>query len=86
MELMVDSYGEIDEHKKNSHSQNYMAKKMRELRKKKAIREGRDVGVKGRPKIISSDSADFIVNKIKEDANNCVFHNVDWVQNPVFYS
>jgi hypothetical protein len=60
------------------------AKQMRELRRKRALEAGRDVGAKGRPKVITRDSSIILENKIKEDANIGMFHNVEWIQDLVF--
>jgi hypothetical protein len=60
------------------------AKQMQELRRKRALETGRDVGVKGRPKVITRDSSIILENKIKEDANIDMFRNAEWIQDLVF--
>jgi hypothetical protein len=66
--------------KKKRLSESVKAKKMRELRKRRAIKAGREPGVAGRPKAISAECSSIIESKIKEDAEKGIFHDVKWVQ------
>jgi hypothetical protein len=62
---------------------NQRALKKREQRAEKARKEGRRVGVVGRPPIIDNEANNIITKKIIEDAEEGNFHDVAWLMEMV---
>lgn len=60
------------------------AKKKREKRARKALQEGRPIGVRGRPPLIDKESEEVIHHIIMEDAKIGIFHDLLWLEQMVF--
>jgi hypothetical protein len=60
------------------------ALKKRKLREKKALLEGRQPGINGRPTFVDDESKDIILKSILEDADNGIFHDIKWLEEIVY--
>jgi hypothetical protein len=74
-----------DEKKPKKLSDTPAAIRMRELRKKRAIAAGRESGVAGRPKMMSKDCEDYIIETMRKDSECGIFHNVTSISDLVLF-